>query len=202
MRRRRFRGLLVAQELSRRSDHWRINIMRNDTANGIRKTALTLALAGGVLIAALLPAGSVLAQGDDIPAQIETSQTFGNFEVLYTVIPSTTLLPEMAAEYKIVRANDQALVNISVRKHLPDGTDIAQAATLKGTYSDLIQPRNLEFREVREHGAIYYLAQLRFSDRETLRFDLKVTPTLAEGETASVGTPYSVSFTRKFFVDK
>jgi hypothetical protein len=55
---------------------------------------------------------------------------------------------------------------------------------------------------VREHGAIYYLAQLRFTDREMLRFDIKVAPTLAEGEQVPVGVPYSVSFTRKFYVDK
>jgi hypothetical protein len=176
--------------------------MRNDTARGIHKAARTLALATGILAGALLPAGIALAQADDNPVQIETSKTFGNYEVLYTVIPSTTLLPQMAAEYQLVRAKDQALVNISVRRHLPDGTDVAQAVALKGTYSDLIQPRNLEFREVREHGAIYYLAQLRFSDRETLRFDLKITPVMAEGESVPVGAPYSVSFTRKFFIDK
>jgi hypothetical protein len=141
------------------------------------------------------------AQGIEQP-QIETSKTFGAYEVLYTVIPSTTLLPEIAAQYKIVRANDQALVNISVRKHLPDGSDIAQAATLKGTYSDLIQAKNLEFREISEAGAIYYLAQIRFTNRELLRFDIKVNPSLKDGETAAVGTPFTVTFTRKFFTDQ
>jgi uncharacterized protein DUF4426 len=155
-----------------------------------------------ITTALLLLAGSALAQSEDNPPHIETSKTFGKYEVLYTVIPSTTLLPAMAAEYNIVRANDQALVNISVRKHLPDGTDIPQAAALKGTYTDLVQLKNLEFREVKEQGAIYYLAQLRFTDRELLRFDIKVNPTLEPGETAMVGTPFAVSFTRKFFVDK
>lgn len=158
--------------------------------------------AARTVVAALLSLAGAAAHADDNPPQIETSQTFGAYEVLYTVIPSTTLLPEMAAEYKIVRANDQALVNISVRRHLPDGSDVAQAAALKGTYTDLVQTRNLEFREVREQGAIYYLAQLRFNDRELLRFDIKVTPTLGEGEAAPVGTPYAISFTRKFFVDR
>lgn len=176
--------------------------MRNPIANSIRKATAGLALAAGVLGAALLPADAAIAQTDDSPVQIETSKMFGKYEVLYTVIPSTTLLPEMAEQYRIVRASDQALVNISVRRHLPDGSDVAQAATLKGIYSNLIQPRDLEFREVREHGAIYYLAQLRFTDRETLRFDIKVDPVLAEGETAAVGTPFSVTFTRKFYVDR
>jgi hypothetical protein len=174
--------------------------MRNGTLSNIRKAVL--ALATGVFTAALLPAEVALAQTDDTAVQIETSKTFGAFEVLYTVIPSTTLLPEIAAEYQIVRANDQALVNISVRRHLPDGTDVPQAVTLKGSYSNLVQPRDLEFREVREHGAIYYLAQLRFTNHETLRFDLKIAPVMPEGEAVPVGAPYSVSFTRKFYVDK
>jgi hypothetical protein len=150
----------------------------------------------------LLPADNSFAESVDNPSQIETSKSFGVYEVLYTVIPSATLLPEMAAEYHIVRANDQALVNVSVRKHLADGSDVALAATIKGTYSDLIQAKNLEFREVKETGAIYYLAQLRFTDHETLRFDIKVNPVLKEGETAPIGTPCTVSFTRKFFVEK
>lgn len=151
---------------------------------------------------AIFACGAALVQADDNPPPIETSKTFGAYEVLYTVIPSTTLLPEMAAEYNVVRADDQALVNISIRKHLPDGTDVAQAATLQGTYTDLVQPKNLEFREVREKDAIYYLAQLRFTDRELLRFDIKVAPAMAEGAPAPVGSPYSISFTRKFYVDK
>lgn len=155
----------------------------------------------GVLLLAGL-ASPTFAQPIDNPPSIETSKTFGNYEVLYTVIPSTTLLPEMAAEYHIVRAGDQALVNIALRKHLPDGSDIAQPATIKGTYSDLIQSKDLQFREVNETGATYYLAQLRFTDRETLRFDIKISPLLKNGEAAPAGTPFTVTFTRKFFVEK
>lgn len=157
-------------------------------------------------IRALLLAGALLPLAafaqEEQPAQIETSKTFGAYEVLYTVFPSTTLLPQMAAEYNVVRAGDQALVNISVRRHLSDGTDVAQPAKLQGTYTNLIQPKNLEFREVREKDAIYYLAQLRFTDRELLRFDIKVMPAVADGEPVPVGAPFPISFTRKFFVEK
>jgi len=155
-----------------------------------------------IVICLLSLSGNTFAQSFDNPPQIETSKTFGAYEVLYTVIPSTTLSPEMAAEYHIVRGGDQALVNISLRKHLANGGDVAQAAALKGTYSDLIQTKSLEFREVRETGATYYLAQLRFTDRETLRFDIKINPAMQDGETAPIGTPFTVTFTRKFFVEK
>ena len=39
----------------------------------------------------------------------------------------------------------------------------------------LSQEVDLEFREVREGPAIYYLAEVRHTDRETLRFRIEVT---------------------------
>jgi dTDP-4-amino-4,6-dideoxygalactose transaminase len=46
----------------------------------------------------------------------------------------------------------------------------------------LEQMEQLEFREVREPGAVYYLETITFSDREMLRFELEVTDP-ATGET-------------------
>lgn len=139
-----------------------------------------------------------LAQIDEART-IETSRTFGNFDVLYNIFPSTTLQPDIAAHYQLVRGGDQAVVNVSVRNR-GNGGNIAQAAIVSGTYSDLIQPKKLEFREIREEGAIYYLAQMRFTDHETLRFDIVVQP-LIDGP-APVGSPFKISLTRKFFVEK
>lgn len=138
------------------------------------------------------------AQGDDA-RPVETSKTFGDFAVHYTAFPSTDLAPDIAAHYQLVRGGDQAVVNISIRNHA-NGDDRPQAAVISGTYSDLIQPKKLEFREIREEGAVYYIAQLHFTDRETLRFDINVQPLVAGP--APIGAPFKVSFTRQFFVEK
>jgi uncharacterized protein DUF4426 len=141
---------------------------------------------------------NAFAQGDEAQP-IETSKTFGSYTVFYNAFPSTTLLPAVAADYKIERGNDIAFINIAVRKQI-DGSDTAQAVTITGTYSDLMQKRPLEFREIREQNAIYYIAQVRYGNREVLRFDVQVQPQL-NGEPAPIGSPFKISFTRKFFTE-
>jgi hypothetical protein len=143
--------------------------------------------------------GRVYAQTNDAqPA--ETSKTFGNYVVFYNAFPSTTLLPAVAADYKIERDSEIAFINIAVRNQT-NGGDIAQAATLKGTYSDLMQNWPLVFREIREQNAIYYIAQVPYHNREVLRFDVLVQPQMKEFESVPVGSPFKISFTRKFFTE-
>src|SRR5690349_14701877 len=97
----------------------------------------------------LLSANNLFAQSE--PAQpIETSHQFGPYEVLYSIFPSTMLTEQVAASYNIVRGEDRAVLNISVRKHQSDGSDTEQSAKVTGSYTDLIQKKTLEFREIKE----------------------------------------------------
>ncbi|HEY3699184.1 MAG TPA: DUF4426 domain-containing protein [Spongiibacteraceae bacterium] len=143
---------------------------------------------------------NVGAQTDDNAPTIETSKIFGNYLVLYNAFPSVNLLPAIAADYQIERGSDIAFINIAVRNQA-NGGDVAQAVTINGTYSDLMQKKPLEFREIREQNAVYYIAQLRYNNREVLRFDMEVTPVLNAGEVAPIGAPFKISFTRKFFIE-
>lgn len=106
---------------------------------------------------------------------IETTARYGGYTVHYTVFPSTFLQEAVAAGLGIVRAPDRSVVNIAVRRETEQG-DRAASALLKGRYSDLIQSKPLEFQEIREPGAIYYLAVFRHGNQETLRFDIAVKP--------------------------
>lgn len=130
---------------------------------------------------------------------VETSKTFGDYVVFYNAFPSTTLLPAVAADYKIERGDDIAFINISIRNHA-NGGDIAQPVKISGTYTDLIRKLPIEFREVREQNAIYYIAQVRYGNREVLRFDVQVQPQLKADEPAPIGSPFKLSFTRKFYI--
>jgi hypothetical protein len=126
------------------------------------------ALAGRLLAAALITLAA--------PAGAEQLERFGDLEVHYVVLNTTTLAPDMAARYDLPRDEDLALVNIAGRRVQPDGTTDPVALGLEGTVSNLLgQSRALAFREVSEPGAVYYLATARFTDRETLRFALSVT---------------------------
>lgn len=142
----------------------------------------------------LFIAGAAFAQGEANPPTIETSKVFGQYEVLYNVFPSTMLTESVAAAAHITRAKDRAVVNIAVRKHAPDGGDEKQTATVTGSASDLMQARKLEFREIDEQGAVYYIAEVRHTDKELLRFDIKV-------QVDPNSPPNALTFTRKLYLE-
>ncbi len=116
------------------------------------------------------------------PLGAETRR-FGDIEVHYSVFASSFLQPDVAAAYGIVRARDRAVVNVALR-----GPGGALAARIDGTRSDLIRKDALGFREIREDGAIYYLAEIKFISAETLYFDLAITP---EGGTSALRLEFS-----------
>lgn len=146
-------------------------------------------MARHLLLLCLLLTGGAFAQPPAEVNTIETSKRFGDYEVHYSVFPSAMLSEEVAASYKIVRADNRAVLNVSVRKHTGTSGDEPQRATVSGTYSDLVQRKPLEFREIEESGAIYYIAEFRHGDQETMRFavDVKI------GDAA----PYNLVFSRK-----
>jgi hypothetical protein len=109
------------------------------------------------------------------PALTETLQ-FDTYELHYTVVNSTFVEPVVAQRYQIVRAKDRAFVNLAVRERLPEGGDRAVAAVVKGRSWDLFQNQFLEFREIREGDAIYYIADFKFTDSELRFFDLTLLP--------------------------
>lgn len=124
----------------------------------------------------------------------EGSKTFGDYEVFYSVLNSTFIKPEVAQRYNIVRGEDRALVNIAVRKSLPRGMSEAVSVTIKGSSSDLIRSTPLEFREIREKDAIYYLAEVRFLDKELRSFTIDIQP-------APDIAPYTLKFNQKLYED-
>jgi hypothetical protein len=95
---------------------------------------------------------------------------FGDTEVHYVVVNSTFITSETAAKYGLEQAPDRAFVNLSVLK-----AGIPASAEVAGTATNLLGRSSLlEFREVTEGPAIYYLAPLEFDDEETLRFAIDV----------------------------
>ena len=108
----------------------------------------------------------------------EQKKMLGPYEAHYVVVQSTFFSEEVAAKYGIVRGRDRALMNLSFL----DESLTPVAVRLNGIVKNLLsQEVDLDFREVREGPAIYYLAEVRHTDRETLRFRIEVsTP---DGET-------------------
>lgn len=120
-----------------------------------------------------------------LPAHAEQSIAWKDYVIHYTTFSSTLIPPEVAAANDIVRAENKIVTNIVVRKD-----DKSVRAQIDGRVSNLLERIvELNFREVTEQDAVYYLASHMVNEEETLRFDVDIKP---EGETES----YRLEFTR------
>ncbi|CAM3855366.1 DUF4426 domain-containing protein [Rheinheimera salexigens] len=136
----------------------------------------------GVMLAILFTAsGQVIA---------DQKQQLGDWDVHYIAFPAPLLTPEIAQQYRIQRSKYNAVINISV---LDTQSQQAQKINISGIAKD-IQGRQiaLEFTEVVEGKAVYYLAQLPFRDQQ--RFDF--TLTLAQKDSLQ-----QLKFKQTFYVD-
>lgn len=137
---------------------------------------------------------SVFAQIDQ-PKEIQTSKNFGAYTVHYNIFNSKTITAEIAQAYKLTRGKDIALINISVTKTENGKTSLGIPANITGKSANLMQQiKTIEFKEIKETDATYYLAEFRHTNEEDFRFEIKVTP---DGETK----PLVVVFTRRLFTE-
>lgn len=130
-----------------------------------------------------------------LTAPAEQAKVFGDYTVHYSAFSTDILTPEVAKSYQIQRSKNRALLNISVLKKLMGTTGQPVRAQVKATATNLSsQLRQLEVRELQEHGAVYYIAEATVANEETLRYDVSVTP---EGEQA----PFTFTFEQQFFTE-
>ena len=123
----------------------------------------------------------------------ENSKEFGDYVVHYNAFRSDTISPEVAKQYGLSRANNRVLINIAVLQKVLNTTGKPTPSVITGHASNLTgQLKKLEFKEITEGKAIYYLAETKISDGEFLKFDLKITP---EGSKKST----KLNFSKRFF---
>jgi hypothetical protein len=122
----------------------------------------------------------------------ENMKKMGTMQVHYMAINATFLTPKIAKAYNIERSRFNGLINISVLDDTKESTP-AKSVIIQGkARNDLGQIKNLEFDEVKEGDAIYYLAQIKYSDEETFYFDITIT----DGKETQ-----TLKFKQKFYVD-
>ncbi len=112
-------------------------------------------------------------------AAAQQSERFGPYELHYSVVNTTFLEPRVASTYGIVRGKNRAILNLAVREHVGDSTR-PRSMQLQGNTRDLITAQALEFQEVREGEAIYYIAEFRFINEEWRFFTVDFRPEGAE----------------------
>ena len=125
-------------------------------------------------------------------ASAENMKKLGSMNVHYMAIGSTFFTPEIAKVYGITRSRYNGLINISVLDNTKDGTP-AKAVSLRGkAKNNLGQFKTLEFKEVKEGNAIYYLAQVSYNDEETIHFDITINDGTEQQQ---------LKFSQTFYVD-
>ena len=106
-----------------------------------------------------------------LPAVADQKQKLGAYDVHYIVVPTSFFNTDIATQYNIVRGKDRALMNISVLNE--EGVPVQ--ALIEGYMTNLLgQQQRLDFKEVTEGDAVYYLAPIKHTDRETLRFTVEI----------------------------
>ncbi|MAB21226.1 DUF4426 domain-containing protein [Idiomarina abyssalis] len=102
----------------------------------------------------------------------EQKKTLGQWDVHYSAFSSTLLAPAVATQYDLTRSASKGVLNIAV---LDKQTQKAQTPGVAGqVVNPLGQIQELEFQQVTEGDASYYLAQFNYTNAETLRFTIEV----------------------------
>lgn len=124
-----------------------------------------------VLIASMLMLTGLsafsLAENDNVFKQ-------DDYEVHYSTFNTSFLNEKIASTYGIVRSKSKALLNVAVLKKNNDGFMKPVSASLTGQTYDLILIKALDFFEVREGDAVYYLAQFDIDHKIPLYFTVNV----------------------------
>ena len=124
-----------------------------------------------------------------------TSSDIGDFVVHFSAQSTDQLPPEVARAYNIVRSKNRAMLNVSIIRK-SDNTSVSADVTVK-TVNLTGQLKNVTMRRIEDPGdttAIYYIGETVVANRETLIFDIRVTP---EGTNRAS----DVRFKRQFYTD-
>jgi hypothetical protein len=154
-----------------------------------RKSLFTVSLF--VLLSACGGSGNN-AEVPEAQAAGATSANIGDHVVHFSAQSTDQLPPEVARAYNIVRSKNRAMLNVSVLR-AADNKPVAANVTVK-TVNLTGQLKNITMRQINEQEAIYYIGEVAVANRETLNFDISITPD-------GIDAPSVVRFQRQFFTD-
>ncbi|MBF2754340.1 MAG: DUF4426 domain-containing protein [Gammaproteobacteria bacterium AqS3] len=122
------------------------------------RAAVCIGCLGASLWTAAAPAGEVALEGGRT--------------LHYSIFNSSMIDPGAAAQHNLVRGANRGMINIAVL----DAEGPVPLA-LRGSVKNLIGQRSaLDFVEVSEPGALYYIAGFIFGHEDLLDFDVEVIP--------------------------
>ena len=109
------------------------------------------------------------------PVLGQQSTRYDQFELHHSIVYTTFLSAEVAAEYGITRGADKAILTLSVRD-VNSGEIAGRPMVIEGRTWDLITGGNMSVKEIREGRATYYIVPFEFLDREYRFFEFTFLP--------------------------
>ncbi len=116
----------------------------------------------------------------------------GDHVVHFNALATDQLSADIAKVYNIVRSKNRAMLNVSVLGS-EDGKAVTADVVVK-TSNLTGQVKSITMRQINEGDAIYYIGITPVANRETLIFELSITP---EGSSQA----HEVRFQRQFYTD-
>lgn len=124
----------------------------------------------------------------------ERARVFDDYTVHFSVFNSAFVPADVASIYKISRAKNQVLINISVTQAKGESQTLGLNAKVTGTAKNLIQQMQvLDFQTINEGQATYFIAPLKHTNEEVFNFDISVIPEGAE-------QPLNIKFSRTLYI--
>jgi len=121
----------------------------------------------------------------------KTSKEYTDHIVYFNAFPTDSLPSQMTKQYGLKRSKNYAMINISVMEKaagVPTGVKSKVTGNLKNLMG---QSRVIEFREIKEGIAIYYIAQIGIQTKEIINFNIDIVP---EGSSEK----YEIKFSKQF----
>lgn len=138
-------------------------------------------------MAMVIVALALLASGLSQHVEAEQQQHWQGYDIHYTTFPSTLIPADIARLHNITRATNRVVTNISVRKNSGP-----VKVKITGLVNNLLnQQYKLEFEEITEQDAVYYLASQIVDEKDTLRFSISIQPPNTEA--------YLLEFVRQYY---
>ncbi|WP_144778764.1 DUF4426 domain-containing protein [Marinobacter maritimus] len=111
-----------------------------------------------------------------LPAHAE-SEDFGDYQVHWSVLPSTFLTPETAKANNLQRSKGIGIVNIAIMQKNESGILKPVTGQVEGKASnDIQQVKFLAFRRIQEGDSVYFIAQYQYSSGELMTFNVTARP--------------------------
>ena len=123
----------------------------------------------------LLLALSIVSLALPAVANDKVFKQVGHNKIFFSAFNSTFIDPDVAVANQIIRGKDKGLVNIAVVV----GSGTGKSSVITGNVYNIFQmSQPLEFVEIREQDAVYYLAPFEFENEDflTLKISVRADP--------------------------